>query len=231
VQYWNKTAETWNRYQAELLAGFFTLVSCLDYSLTLKMETICPSEVLILMTFNGIHGIIYQKTRTLQGHCCHCLSDLRTCKIKVIPEQFLASGCCPKVLQWGLGHTRSVWKQHWQQVPVEELGNVQLQLKHIHNSVQLVEALTEAACWLNLLTHSHSDLVDCDHMLPIHVDKLGHAAENRIKLVVKTELEQVFQNASYGDYVIHFHAYLWHTLDAHYSRKTNMQTIFIYLFI
>jgi hypothetical protein len=44
-----------------LLAACFMLVSCLNYSLTLKVKAICSSET--LMTFTGLHGIISQQIK------------------------------------------------------------------------------------------------------------------------------------------------------------------------
>jgi hypothetical protein len=41
-----------------LLDACFMLVSCVAYSSTLKMATICSSE----QAFTGLHGIIFQKT-------------------------------------------------------------------------------------------------------------------------------------------------------------------------
>lgn len=51
-----------------LLDASFILVSCMTNSSDLKMEVTCSSEILINF-HNGLHGIIYQKTRLLHNHC------------------------------------------------------------------------------------------------------------------------------------------------------------------
>jgi hypothetical protein len=45
----------------------FTLVSCSTYSSTLKMEAICFFK--LQLTFNGLHGVISQRTELLNQRC------------------------------------------------------------------------------------------------------------------------------------------------------------------
>jgi hypothetical protein len=71
------------------MAAIFTLVSCLAYSLTLKMEAMCSSEMSVDLQWTTRHYI--PEDRTLHNHCCENLkpyTDLRFSQLSQKTEIF-----------------------------------------------------------------------------------------------------------------------------------------------
>jgi hypothetical protein len=67
----------WDITPCSPLPPAFALISCLSYSSTLKMEAICSFET--LADFNGLHGVIYQKTVILKNAVFWAVAPCRSC--------------------------------------------------------------------------------------------------------------------------------------------------------
>jgi hypothetical protein len=76
---WRKKP-AWNRWQVSLLADWFTLISCLPYSSTLKIEAKCSSETSV--DFKQATQPYIPEHRTPHNHCwedikCHLYGNCK----------------------------------------------------------------------------------------------------------------------------------------------------------